>query len=123
MASDETGRPAGDPDGMRRLARELDTAADEARLPTRDATRAVAEMTFVGPAGDSAREEARDLGARSIRLAVDLRDLADDLRRRAGVVERAQDRWERRRERERDDEETPRQPPPGPSEFGDEFTP
>lgn len=116
-------RPAGDPAGMLRYAGTLDTAADAARAPTQRATTALHHTTFVGPAGDAARHEAGDLRHRNIRLAVELRQMADDLRRRAGHVERAQREWERDRHRIVEERRRRRERALPADPFGDEFTP
>ena len=53
------------------------------------------DATFVGPAGDRARTRAGRLRTRSHIAAGELRDLADEISRRATDVERGQHEFDR----------------------------
>ena len=88
-------RPDGDPAGMRAYAAQLRAAASDLDSAGEGAAGGVDSATFVGPAGDRTRARAARLRSRSHITAGELRDLADEISRRAGDVEASQHEWDR----------------------------
>lgn len=91
-------RPGGDPAAMRAYATQLRSVAGRIASTGQDAARALDRATFVGPAGEGARFRAGRLRGRAGTVADELRDVADEVTRRAGEVEDAQAGWDRLRD-------------------------